>query len=135
MKTKTIKQTVDFTASPRNVFEALMDSKKHSTFTGAKASISREIGGRVMAYDGYIQGTNLEIEPYSKIVQAWYASEPDWPNDHLSRVSFVFEETKSGTRLHFTHFEVPEKCFESLSKGWKEHYWDKMKKMLEKEKK
>ena len=42
--TKTIEQSVTFNASPHDVYEALMDSEKHSQFTGAKALISREVG-------------------------------------------------------------------------------------------
>lgn len=34
--TKTIEQSVTFNASPHDVYEALMDSEKHSQFTGAK---------------------------------------------------------------------------------------------------
>lgn len=45
MKTKTIKQTIFFKAEPHDVYEALMDSKKHSKFTGDKAVISRKEGG------------------------------------------------------------------------------------------
>ena len=37
VSTKTIEQTVEFSASPHEVYEALMDSEKHSAFTGAKA--------------------------------------------------------------------------------------------------
>ncbi len=47
--TRTIEQTVTFKASPHEVYESLMDSAKHSKFTGAKASISREVGGAFTA--------------------------------------------------------------------------------------
>jgi len=40
------RQSVIIKATPREVYEALMDSRKHSRFTGAKASISRKVGGR-----------------------------------------------------------------------------------------
>lgn len=41
--TKTIEQTVTFKAVPHDVYEALMDSEKHSEFTGARANISQEV--------------------------------------------------------------------------------------------
>lgn len=41
MKTKSIKQIVTFKAPPEAVYEALMDFRKHSKFTGAPAKISR----------------------------------------------------------------------------------------------
>ena len=43
---KSIRQTVTFKASPHAIYEALMDSKKHSEFTGGEAKISRKIGGK-----------------------------------------------------------------------------------------
>ena len=75
MKTRTIRQTVAFKATPHEVFEALMDSKKHSEFTGGKAKISRNVSGKFTAYDGYAEGTNLELVKDKKIVQTWRASD------------------------------------------------------------
>ena len=54
MKTKNIRQSVTFKASPNEVYEALMDSRRHTKFTGKKAKISRKIGGKFIAYGGYI---------------------------------------------------------------------------------
>lgn len=45
MKTKTIRQTATFKASPHEVYEALLNSRKHSKFAGGKVSISRRAGG------------------------------------------------------------------------------------------
>ncbi len=129
MKKKTIKQTVEFKAPPHDVYEALMDSKKHAMFTEAKARISREIGGKILAYDGYIEGENLELEPDKRITQSWRAS--DWPQGHYSKAIFEFKKTKEGTRLLFRQEEVPEEQFDELAKGWHEFYWDKMKKMFD----
>ncbi len=70
---KPIKQSVTFKASPHAVYEALMDSKKHSAFTGGKASISRVVGGKYTAYDNYVNGKNIELVPDKKIVQSWRA--------------------------------------------------------------
>ena len=120
VKTKTIKQTVEFLARPHEVFEALMDSKKHSEFTGSKCTISREVGGSISAYDGYIEGTNLEIVSGKKIVQSWHVS--DWPDGHYSKATFLLSKTKNGSRLSFTQKNVPVDFFEEISKGWHEHY-------------
>jgi hypothetical protein len=49
MKTVTIRQSATFKTSPHEVYEALMDSRKHSKFTDSKASISRRIGGKFTA--------------------------------------------------------------------------------------
>ena len=131
-KTKTIKQTVTFKASPHDVYEALMDSRKHSEFTGAKAKISRKVGGKFTAYDGYIDGTNLELVPDQKIVQSWRATEEGWPEDRYSKVAFLLEKISDGTRLTLVHSDIPEKHADSISQGWLDFYWTPMKKMLEK---
>lgn len=125
MKTKTIRQTVTFKASPHDVYEALMDSKKHSKFTGAKASISREVGGKVNAYGGYIEGVNVKLVPDKKIVQKWRGS--GWPDEHYSTATFELKKSGKGTKLIFMQTDVPEEQYELTNKGWAEHYWDKMK--------
>ena len=130
MKTATIKQSATFKASPHEVYEALMDSRKHSKLTDSKASISRRIGGKFTAYDGYIEGVNLELVPDEKIVQSWRGS--DWPDGHYSKAIFALKKVEGGTRLTFTQTDVPEDQYESISQGWRDYYWKPMKKMLEK---
>lgn len=129
MKTKSIRQTVVIKASRHDVYEALMDSKKHAKFTGGEASISREVGGRFTAYDGYAEGVNQELVPDKKIVQTWRAE--DWPEGHYSMVTFSLNEVEGGTRLTFTQSGVPEEQYEDVSQGWKDYYWEPMKAMLE----
>jgi activator of HSP90 ATPase len=132
MKTKTIKQSVTIKANPHEVYEALMDSRNHSKFTGEKASISRKVGGKFSIFDGGLTGTNLELVQDKKIVQSWRASMRDWPKDHYSRATFSMKDVTGGTRLTFTQSGVPEKCYESISQGWRDYYWKPMKEMLEK---
>ena len=129
MKTKPIRQVVFFKASPHEVYEMLMDSKKHSEFTGAKASISLKAGGKFSAYDGYIGGVNVELVQGERIVQKWRGS--DWTKNHYSTAIFELEKIDKGTKLIFNQTGVPEEHHEAISKGWVEHYWDKMKKALE----
>ena len=94
---KIIHQTVTFNASPHEVYEALMDSKKHAAFTGGKADISRAIGGAIMVYDNYATGKNVELVPDKKIVQDWRAA--DWPEGWFSRVTFELTAVPAGARL------------------------------------
>jgi len=130
MKTMTIRQSVTIKASPHEVYEALIDSQKHARFTGGSAKISRKLGGKFTAYDGYSEGTNLELVPDKKIVQTWRAS--DWPEGHYSRTTYTLTKVEGGTRLTFTQSGVPEDQYEDVSQGWKEYYWAPMKDMLEK---
>ena len=113
MKTKTIRQSVTFHVSAHEVYEALMDSRMHSKFTDAESSISREVGGKFYTYDGYIEGTNLELVQDKKIVQSWRAS--DWPEGHYSKATFLLNEVGKGTRLTFIQSGVPEQQYDDIS--------------------
>lgn len=129
MKTKDIHQIVTFKASPHDVYEALMDSRKHARFTGAPARISRKPGGPFSAYDEYITGFTIEFVPDTRIVQAWRGS--DWPEGCYSLVVFSLKKAKGGTRLEFTQIGVPGKEYKGIHAGWREFYWEPMKAMLE----
>jgi activator of HSP90 ATPase len=128
MKTKTIKQVVLFKASPEALYDLLMSSKKHAGFTKHKAKMSSSIGGSFSAYNGYITGKNMTLEPGKKIVQSWRGS--DWPKGHYSRVTFKFMKVASGTKLIFSQSDVPIEQYQAVKDGWKESYWDKLKKYL-----
>ena len=129
VETRTIEQTVTFNASPHDVYEALMDSEKHSQFPGAKANISREVGGSFTAYDGALSGTILELVPDAKIVQSWRGSDDGWVPGHYSTATFTLEAVDGGTRLTFVQTGVPEQSFEQISQGWQTYYWAKMKEL------
>ena len=130
MKTKTIKQTATFHATPKEVYELLMDAKKLSKLSGQKAKMSDKINGKFEVFDGYCKGYNIELKEEKKIIQAWHFAEKGWPDDHFSICTFSFAKVPGGTRLSFTQKEVPEKNYESLKSGWKEFYWEPMKKLL-----
>jgi activator of HSP90 ATPase len=130
MKTKNIRQSVTVKATPRQVYEALMDSRKHSGFTGAKARMSRKMGGRFTAFGNYIQGMNLDLVSNKRIVQAWRGS--DWPKGHYSVATFSLKRIKGGTRLVFTQIGVPDREYKGINQGWRDYYWKPMKGMLEK---
>lgn len=130
MNTKSIKQTITFKASPRDVYEALMDSKKHAKFTGGPAKISRNIGGKFSVFDGYASGKNIELVQDKKIVQTWRAS--DWDESDLSEVTFILTPKKNGTILSFLQKNVPLQHLSAIKQGWVDYYWNPMKEMLEK---
>ncbi len=133
MKTKSFTQKISFEVSAHDVYEALMDSKKHAMFTGGAARISRKVGGKFSVYDGYASGKNLELISDKRIVQTWKAS--DWEEGHDSQVVFEIEYTKTGCKLVFTHANVPEEHFSSIKQGWIDFYWTPMGKMFKNVKK
>ena len=94
MKTKTIRQTVNFKAAPMEVYEMIMDSKKHQSLSGEKAKISRKIGGPFTAWGGHLTGINLCLKPGERIVQAWRAT--GWPPDYYSGRNLRIEQGRNG---------------------------------------
>lgn len=125
MKTKTITQEVTFCAGPHEVYEALMDPKKHSKFTGAPASIERKPGGK-FSYGEVLSGKFIELTEDERIVLSWRAN--DWPEGHYSEVTYALSPLADGrrTQLSLIQTGVPEDKFDEINKGWQEYYWTKM---------
>ena len=132
MKTRTINQEVRISASPHEVYEVLMNSKKHAGLVKSSADISPEAGGRFKIYDGYIEGKNIELVKGKKIVQDWKGDEDCWPEDHYSRITILLEEAGKGTRLVFTQEEMPEECYDKFYDGWFDNYWKPLQDMFKK---
>jgi uncharacterized protein YndB with AHSA1/START domain len=128
--TKTIRQTVTIRAAPKQVFEALINEKKHAKFTGAPAVISRKAGGAFTGYGGYLSGFNLEVVAGKRIVQAWRSK--GWPAGTYSIVTFAFARSAGGkTKLSFSQVGVPAADVKAKSEGWRTHYWKPLKAYVE----
>jgi activator of HSP90 ATPase len=130
MRTKTIKQKATFDATPDEVYQLIMDEKKHAAFTGTKVKMSTKVDGKFDVFNGYIKGYNIELMKGRKIVQAWYFAEEGWPDNYFTICTFLFEEVDGKTKMTFVQTGVPEEHAESLKEGWKEYYWVPMKAYL-----
>ncbi|MCX6252084.1 MAG: SRPBCC family protein [Bacteroidetes bacterium] len=130
MKTKSIRQTVTFAATPEQVYQLIMDQKKHAAFTGSKAVMSTKVNGKFSVFDGYCLGYNIELIGGKKIVQAWHFAEEGWPDDHFSTCTFLFSKVGDKTKLIFLQTGVPEENLDALREGWKQFYWEPMKAYL-----
>lgn len=130
MAMKSINQKITLNVSAQDVYDALMDSKQHSEFTGAKAVIENEVGGEFSVWDGYAGGVSLELVPGKKIVQTWRAS--DWPEGVESKVTFVLSKKGEGTTLEFDQTGVPDEFYNDIKQGWQDYYWEPLKTYLEK---
>jgi len=118
-------------STPEHVYQAWLDSAEHAAFTGSPAQIDPTVGGRFSAWDGYIEGSNLILEPFQRIVQAWRTSE--FPADSAdSRLEVLLEAAKGGTRITLIHTEIPEGQGQDYLKGWEEFYFEPMQKYFAK---
>jgi activator of HSP90 ATPase len=122
-----ITQKVIIPATPMEVYEAYIDEEKQTEFTGSKATSDSKVGGEFTAWDGYITGKYIELEPGKKIAQEWTST--DFPERMPpSRFEISLKEVKGGTELMMTHSGVPEESAEDIGQGWKDYYWEPMKK-------
>src|SRR5258708_8665947 len=64
-----IHQEVDLKASPQRVYEALLDAKQFSTFSGLPAEIRREPGGDFSCFGGHLAGRNVQLVAHHPIFQ------------------------------------------------------------------
>ncbi len=126
--TRQIRHSVRFGAKPRVIYQLLMDSKKHSAFTGAPAKIDPKVGGQFAAWGPHLRGINVELVKNKRIVQAWRAK--NWPRGHYSIATFELRPARGGTALVFTHWGIPAANAKRINEGWKTHYWQPLKKAL-----
>lgn len=123
VKLAAIEQTVFFEAPPSEVYDALLDPRKHSEFTGSPAKTSARVGAKFEAWDGYITGKNLELIKDKKIVQEWETTE--WPKGYpRSRLEITLTPRNGGTELKLVQTGVPAGQVEEYTGGWHSAYWE-----------
>jgi uncharacterized protein YndB with AHSA1/START domain len=118
-------------AEPAAIYRAWLDPRRHAAFTGGGAATSSpRIGGAFTAWDGYIRGTYLALEPGERIVHAWRttdfpAAAPD------SRVEVLLEATRGGTLLTLVHAHIPAGQEADYQAAWSDFYFRPMKKYFQ----
>lgn len=138
-----IHQEIEFNASAARVYAALTEATQFQRLVvfsgaiqsmrlaGAPAQFTAEPGAAFSLFGGYITGRNVELEPGRRIVQAWRTG--SWPAHHYSIVSFDLADHADhagGCRLVFDHRGFPADAAESLARGWQDHYWAPLAKVL-----
>jgi activator of HSP90 ATPase len=117
--------------SPKEVYQAYVDPKKHSEFTGSEATGKPVVGGKFTAWDNYISGKFLELEDGKRVVQEWTST--DFPEGaHPSRLELTFREVPKGTEIVMVHSNVPKDQEDETAEGWTEFYWEPMKQYFKK---
>ena len=112
-------------ASPEEIYSAWLDSAGHAGMTGSPATVNAKVGEEFEAWDGYIQGRNLELEPGKRIIQAWRTTEFE-PSDEDSLVEVVLEPAAGGTKVTIRHSNLPADG-EQYLQGWIDFYFQPMK--------
>jgi uncharacterized protein YndB with AHSA1/START domain len=131
--TDTIELSRILPATPDRIYLAWLNGPEHTAMTGGKATVaSTEVGGAFTAWDGYIDGVHVALEPGRRIVQAWRSDDfpADAPESHLE---VLLEPAPGGTRLTIRHTDLPEGHGPAVLEGWDEWYLTPMEAFFEKE--
>jgi len=112
-------------ATPDEIYAAWMSSEGHTAMTGAEAHVDPRVGGDFDAWDGYITGRTLALEPGRRIVQSWRTSEFDDTHED-SQIEVLLEPVEEGTRITIRHTNVPDGQTGYEEGGWQESYFDPM---------
>ncbi len=127
MKAETIVMSAVIPADPNVIYKAWLSGKEHGEMTGSGATVVARVGGKYTAWDGYISGKTLEMEPGKRIVQSWRST--DFPADAAdSRLEVTLAVAKGGTKVTLTHSELPAGSSAEYKKGWIDYYFTPMKK-------
>jgi len=125
VKTTTIEQTVRINAPARDVYDAYVNAKRHASFTGAKASSIPKPGGKMTAWNGYVSGRFLLLDPGKRIVQTWKSR--SWPRGADESILDLRLKSKGKkTELTMVHSGVPAKpasLAKGFTSGWHTSYW------------
>lgn len=125
-KTKSIRQKQLIPALPEAVYDCFVNARKHTAFTGSKATGLGRAGCKFTAWDGYIAGKHLELDRPNRIVQEWTTS--GWPEGAPpSRLEFTFKAKKDGTEVTMVQSNIPAEQAASYDKGWVDYYWTPLK--------
>ncbi len=116
-------------APPETLYRAWLDSGEHSAMTGGRARVSDREKEDFQAWDGYIRGRNLALEPGRRILQSWRTTE--FAQDEAdSTLEIRFEAEGDGTRITLRHTGLPPHG-RQYEQGWVESYFEPMREYFE----
>ena len=116
---------MQFQSNSETIYKAWLDSNVHSKMTGGEAKCSAVVGESFSAWDAYIEGRNLELFPYEKIVQSWRTSDFE-VGQADSKLTLLLTDNAEGCQLTLIHAEIPEGQ-PDYKQGWEDHYFTPMK--------
>jgi activator of HSP90 ATPase len=114
-------------ATPQAIYNAWLDSRRHTEMTGGEAEMSADADASFTAWDGYISGKNLELVPHSRIAQSWRTTQFT-DRDADSKITVTLTPAAGGTKLTLEHSNVPDDQTRYENGGWQDHYFEPMKK-------
>ncbi|HEX8516125.1 MAG TPA: SRPBCC domain-containing protein [Bacteroidia bacterium] len=126
----TIEQKYEMSATPEEVFEALVNPDVIQTWSGDEAKMGSNPGDTFSLWGGQMFGKNLEIVPNKRIVQEWSYDQWDAP----SKVTLNLKAKGKKTIVELLHEDVPEKSMRTITESWNSYYFGAMQEMFEEKK-
>lgn len=114
-----------FKCTGQELYNAITQKDMLQVFTNGPVKMEAseaKAGEHFELLDGNIQGSYLEVCPFSKVVQKWRLK--SWPAGHFSHVEIEIKQTKDDTRVNVKQKNVPTKELESTKMGWSRYYWE-----------
>ena len=103
------------------LYRAWLSSKEHSAMTGGRAAIKAEEGSSYTAWDGYISGEIMGLEPTSRMVMSWRTDEfPDDAEDSI--IEILLRDSTQGCQFTLRHTNIPPGDGQKYFDGWQEYY-------------
>jgi uncharacterized protein YndB with AHSA1/START domain len=126
---RSLEREVTIDAPPETVWEFLVDPEKATRWMGQSARFDARPGGeyRCDVIPGHTAaGRFVEVEPPHRLVFTWgWEPGEDGPNPVApgsSTIEIELERSGRGTKLHFTHRDLPSsEAAASHAHGW-DHY-------------
>ncbi len=114
-----------FPVSPEALYAAWLDADAHGAMIGSGATISGHEGGEFTAWDGYISGRFLKLEPGQRLTMSWRSE--DYPPEAAdSTVEVTLEAVPEGTRMTLRQEAIPPGQRDDYVDGWREFYLEPM---------
>lgn len=123
---ESLELSTSFPSSAAEVYATWVSAEGHTEMTGAEATAQGEPGADFTAWDGYISGRTLAVEPGRRLLQTWRTVEfPDGAPDSSLEISFADVEGRAQVTLRQS--VLPEGGAAKYTEGWAQFYFEPMK--------
>ncbi|HVU03654.1 MAG TPA: SRPBCC domain-containing protein [Polyangiaceae bacterium] len=122
---ESLRLTTTLPVTPDRVYAAWASADEHSRMTGSPATGEAKKDARFTAWDGYITGTFVLLDPPRRIVQMWRTQEFPSSNPD-SKLEIRFARAPRGCRLMLLQSGIPDGQAEQYAEAWEQFYFEPM---------
>lgn len=125
ISTKKLTMKQEFLTTAEELYAALTEQQRLEAFTQSSVKVDASRGGTFVLFNGNVSGKFQELVSEEKIVMLWRFK--SWPEGHHSTVKITLDQKDDRTELTLVQSGIPEEDFERTKSGWKQYYWEGMK--------